>query len=181
MLVFFLKRFNYGFKFLCEDEADRFFSVIMKYSSEIIDLPVKTLDSDKSRMDAAYITPANSLFSRRSRRNSAHPSFSNLANTNGITTSTSASSAVSAYSSAKGNSVNSYGSILNSNKSSSRTAYSSERKRKIEKSDISCPFRCSCTDLHVTNTSAIICVDSTKTNSDNKSSLIKSSSIVIYY
>lgn len=51
---------------------------------------------------------------------------------------------------------------------SRRVAHSADRKRKIEKRDISCPFRCSCNDLHLNkNQPNVIIHDTVETTRSN--------------
>ena len=191
------KRFNYGFKYLCEDEAERFYSVIKKFTTENIEqislsctstptnnVNTKTTTNDSSvsatpdddhhknqikcllmprsakntqnkkqhHFDDQHVTSTPmgvSIFSSRTHQQQQHQQQQNhqqrsrkislgiLSTNSGIKSSDSVSSAGTIFSSGEFS-------------SGSRRALSHFTGQRIEKSTISCPFRCSCTDLHLT-------------------------------
>jgi hypothetical protein len=174
----FFKRFNFGFKFICEDEADRFFKVVGKYtpyhnpsadyvnaspcnvkpSSQMNDLLLLTADTGNASTpvgnhvaDAATGPPTQQRQSRKS--NSVTRTDSIISSLTSLNSSTIKPS-LAAHTTPKTPRSSHVPrprtpSILTSFK---HRAFSSDRKKKIEKIDISCPFRCSTNDLHLTGT-----------------------------
>jgi hypothetical protein len=171
-LAFCNKRFNYGFKFLCEDEAEQFANVISKFSSqdkesqdivcdEKTSLPSSS-NSNENKMTSSVSTKTSARYSmisnfsietRKSRRNKSATPFDPFNNSvpKNIVSYGFSHSTTSSTPGVKACSDNEFTS-LNEDGKSRKTAFSCDRRRKIEKSSISCPFTCSVNDLNISPT-----------------------------
>jgi hypothetical protein len=145
-------RFNYGFKFLCEDEAERFLSVVKKYSTENVEITLNTNTPDqvdsrsaKKETDSKKFqtsTPIGvSIFAKKK----SPAGKSDIKAIDSVSSET--------ISSSNGSQASPVTPPYTPSSRRSTSTYS-ERQRKIDKSEISCPFRCSCTDLHLNSTNA---------------------------
>jgi hypothetical protein len=143
-----INRFNFGFKFICEDEAERFFNVVKKFQSETandnvyVNTSTQALQQQQQQSqqtglqlnDILSMATMNAtpplINTRKSRKLQTASSISSITSTNSSTIKTSTTPKLAQK-------------LRNLSHSSDRVL------RKIEKSDISCPFRCSFTDLHI--------------------------------
>ncbi len=159
--MFLFKRFNYGFRFICEDEAERFFSVINKFSTcteasayqQTSGSFVKSILNSSRSQPCVSATPLGSIATAAA----AVATVTVMANSN-HSSSTNTLTNWSSSGSTTGSTIKAVAKFVCSPDSSSsndtprrsrKPTHSIERKRKIDKRDISCPFRCSCSDLHL--------------------------------
>lgn len=179
-------KFNYGFKFICQDEADRFFLVVNKFSTifghERIDhQQAKIVRHTQSLLlNSTTITNGHSLASvtnkqhgsptKQSKTNCDEHSTPTEYKSRLIGSNPSPLSSTHSLTDPSGQMKPAFSKFLcsksetvNTPHRSRRLFYSSERSRprRIEKSDISCPFRClrkdldsSTTDQNITNNSS---------------------------
>lgn len=144
-----VNRFNFGFKFICEDEAERFFNAVKKFQSETVDdneyvnMNSKTPAKQQQQQNQQTGLQLNDILSMATMN--ATPPLINTRKSRKLQTASSISSITSTNSSTIKTTTtpNMVQKLRNLSHSSDRVF------KKIEKNDISCPFRCSFTDLHI--------------------------------